>query len=391
MAHFRVLSLDGGGSWALIEVMALLKLHGENATGHEVLRQYDLVAATSGGSIVLGGLVEDMSLAELLAFFLSEERRRSIFVGKPHLPDTPKYRTEAKLEGLTEAFPLRGGLLLKDAAAEIVSAQSGRPVHLLVTSFDYDRQRGRFFRSSAAGGPAWGDGDRTEVTVVDAIHASTNAPVLYFDKPAELESEPGKRYWDGGVSGCNNPVLVGVAEAVVLGNAPQSIVALSLGTGTVSLPPLPDGAEPSPLFAPLQQQGILHDLETLSGSILDDPPDAASFLAHVMTGGAPELPLPVDSRVVRMNPMVAPVHDESGVWALPQGMPEAEFAALTSLGMDAVEQEDVVKIERLAALWIADHVRNQPVRMNGATQGAEVGHAQLSQALAAWEMLRALR
>lgn len=391
MAQFRVLSLDGGGSWALIEVMALMKLHGDSATGHEVLRQYDLVAATSGGSIVLGGLVEDMSLAELLAFFLSEERRRSIFVGKPHLPDTPKYRTEAKLEGLKEAFPLRGGLLLKDAAAEIVSERTGRPVHLLVTSFDYDRQRGRFFRSAAAGGPAWGDGDPTEVTVVDAIHASTNAPVLYFDKPAELESDVGKRYWDGGVSGCNNPVLVGVAEAVVLGNAPQSIVALSLGTGTVSLPPLPDGAEPSPLFAPLQQQGILHDLEMLAGSILDDPPDAASFLAHVMTGGAPELPLPVDSRVVRMNPMVAPVHDESGAWALPQGMPEAEFAALTSLGMDAVEQEDVVKIERLAALWIADHVRNQPVRMNGATQGAEVGHAQLSQALAAWEMLRALR
>lgn len=390
MAYFRVLSLDGGGSWALIEVMALMKLHGRNATGHEVLRQYDLVAATSGGSIVLGGLVEDMSLAELLAFFLSEERRKSIFVEKViHVPETPKYKTEAKLAGLTEAFRSRGGLPLREAAAEILCERTGRPVHLLVTSFDYDRLRGRFFRSAPAGGPMWGDGDQAEVTVVEALHASTNAPVLYFDKPAELASEPGKRYWDGGVSGCNNPVLVGVAEAVVLGNAPQSIVTLALGTGTVALPPLPPETEPSPLFAPVEEQGILHDLEKMAGSILDDPPDAASFLAHVLTGGAPRLPAPVDSRVVRMNPMVAPVRDDSGVWALPEGMAEADFAALASLGMDAVEQEDVLKIQLLAALWLTDKVRNQAVRMNGATQTPEVGHAQLSQAIAAWEMLRA--
>ena len=52
---FRVLSLDGGGSWALIEVRTLITLFGENATGHQVLRNFDLVAANSGGSLVLAG------------------------------------------------------------------------------------------------------------------------------------------------------------------------------------------------------------------------------------------------------------------------------------------------------------------------------------------------
>ena len=390
MTRYRVLSLDGGGSWALIQVKALMRLHGAEATGHAVLSQYDLVAANSGGSIVLGGLVENMTLADLLAFFLSEEARKSIFVEKwlhiGKIP-TPKYKTEAKLEGLTAAFPLRGGLLLADAAAEIVNERTGRPVHLLITSFDYDRQRGRFFRSAPASGPAWGDGDAAEVKVVEAMHASTNAPVLYFDKPAEFASEQGMRYWDGGVSGCNNPVLAGVAEAVVLGNAPQSIVALALGTGSVALPQGPAGAEPAYLYAAVEEPGVLHDVKKLAGSILDDPPDAASFLAHVLTGGAPDLPRPVDSRVVRMNPLVAPVRNADGKWALPEGMSVGDFEALTNLGMDAVEQEDVLTIERLAALWLEDKARNQPVRMSGATQKAEIGHDCCGDARTAWRIL----
>ena len=387
MAQFRVLSLDGGGSWALIEVMALMRLHGADATGHEVLRKYDLVAATSGGAIVLGGLVEDMSLGALMEFFLSEERRKSIFVEKEfHLPDTPKYKTEGKLEGLTAAFPLRGGMRMADAAAEIVSEVGGRPVHLLITSFDYDRQRGRFFRSAPASGPAWGDGDVAQVRMVEAIHASTNAPVLYFDKPAECASEPGRRYWDGGVSGCNNPVLAGVAEAVVLGNRPDEIAALALGTGSVALPLGFQGAQPAYLYAAVEEPGVVHDLEKLAESILDDPPDAASFLAHVLTGGSPGLPKPVDSRVVRMSPLVAPVRGADGAWALPVGITVEDFVALAGMTMDAVEQEDVLRIQTLALLWLQDNMRNQPVRMSP-QQNVEVGQEWFSQALAAWKTL----
>ena len=54
MAKFRILSLDGGGSWALIQVMALINLYGGDATGHQVLRDFDLVAANSGGRVMSG-------------------------------------------------------------------------------------------------------------------------------------------------------------------------------------------------------------------------------------------------------------------------------------------------------------------------------------------------
>ena len=59
---FKSLSLDGGGAWALIEVRTLMKLYGDDATGHDVLKNFDLVAANSGGSLVLAGLVEGLSL-----------------------------------------------------------------------------------------------------------------------------------------------------------------------------------------------------------------------------------------------------------------------------------------------------------------------------------------
>ena len=66
---YRILSLDGGGRWSLISVMALQRIFGEQARGHDVLKNFDLVAANSGGSIVLGALAENMSLDELLDLF----------------------------------------------------------------------------------------------------------------------------------------------------------------------------------------------------------------------------------------------------------------------------------------------------------------------------------
>lgn len=383
MEKYRILSLDGGGSWALIQVMALMDLYPEAETGHAVLRNFDLVTANSGGSIVLGGLVEDMPLKELLGFFLSEARRNSIFVKKLHLPYTPKYRASRKLAGLLAAFPKRGGSMLPQVATGILSASTGLPVHLLIMGFDYDRSRSRFFRSAPACGPSFGDGDPAQVSLAEAIHASSNAPVLFFDRPALLPNEPGKRYWDGAISGCNNPVLAGVAEAIVLGQRPEAIAALSIGTGTVCRPIAPVDGDVSVLYTPRARSCFLPDAIKLAGAIVDDPPDAASFLAHVMTGGAPAQPGPADSRIVRMSPMISPVRDADKVWRLPPGLDEKQFAALVGLAMDAVQQKQVLSIEHLAGEWLRDRVRNQPIRMNESLD-RELGQDWYSQAKAAW-------
>jgi hypothetical protein len=41
---YRILALDGGGRWSLIMVMALQKIYGPQTPGHDILKQFDLVA-----------------------------------------------------------------------------------------------------------------------------------------------------------------------------------------------------------------------------------------------------------------------------------------------------------------------------------------------------------
>jgi patatin-like phospholipase/acyl hydrolase len=245
---YRILSLDGGGTWALIQLKALIALYDESTSGETVLQDFDLVAANSGGSIVLGGLVEGLELQDILGLFQDQARRESVFslthsVGDRALHDLtglgPKYSAEKKLAALENALPEKGATPLSRAAEGIRRSGSNEDVHLLITAFDYDRSRAAFFRSSPVSGPAWGTGDAQDVTLAEAIQASTNAPVNYFDAPAGFPDHPG-RYWDGAICGCNNPVLAAVTEAIGKGQNPINLAVLSLGTASVALPwPLP--------------------------------------------------------------------------------------------------------------------------------------------------------
>src|SRR5262249_17820622 len=155
------------GSWALIEVRALIELYGMRTTGHVVLADFDLVAANSGGSLVLGGLLEDLELTDLLQYFEDEAKRKSIFSPTSSLGDRllrgltgfgPKYSAENKLLALERLLPSRGTMLLQNAAAGVRRTGFPDDVHLLIISFDYDRSRACFFRSATAGGPQWGQG-----------------------------------------------------------------------------------------------------------------------------------------------------------------------------------------------------------------------------------------
>ena len=134
---YRILSLDGGGTWALIQLKALIALYDAQTSGVDVLRDFDLVAANSGGSIVLGGLVEGMTLGEILAFFQDQAKRESIFsptrsFGDHALHDLtglgPKYSAANKLAALQSSFPQKGVLSLASAAASV--SAPGRPLHI---------------------------------------------------------------------------------------------------------------------------------------------------------------------------------------------------------------------------------------------------------------------
>lgn len=395
----RILSLDGGGTWGLIEVRALIEIYGAATAGQDLLQRFDVVAGCSTGSLVLAGLAENKTLGEILLLFQQEASRRAIFSPTADPGHTalhtltgigPKYSAAAKLPALERLLPRNGDKPFRQVMAGIMGPAGGQ-VHLLVIGFDYDRNRAAFFRSAPAGGAAWGNGAPATLSLAATVHASTNAPVNFFDAPARLPGDVG-RYWDGGISGHNNPALAAAIEAITLGYRPDELRILSLGSGTVRLPLGDVGAPPSPFLAPRPQSSIAGDLGKLAISILDDPPDFATFAAHVLTGGSAGLPPGVQSRVVRLNPLVSPApagraNDGSAIWTAPQNWTAAQFEYLCGLPMDVISQADMAYIEDWCSLWIGGVAGNQPIRMNSQTLDAEIGYTRFEDAVAAWKSL----
>lgn len=382
----KILSLDGGGSWAVIQVLALENIYGDAATGFEVLKHYDLAIANSGGSIVLAGLMLDMRLSDIFLFFMDEKKRRAIFAERTlgilgNLTGVlPKYSTAKKRDGLLAAMGNGGNRALSafPGVQNWPAGPAGAPVKCAIVSFNYDQLRAEFFRTYK---PAAASSSASAIPLVDAVNASTDAPIRYFDAPAECD---GHRYWDGAMGGYNNPVMAGVVEAIAaVGVAPASIHALTIGTGTVRLARfdvVPDA--PAPMKAKRVTPSIVHDAKQAAACLLDDPPDAATYTAHIVLGHAPD----AMGSVVRMNPVVRPMLAQNR-WALPPGLNEGQFSALADLDMDAVKQPDMDLIVHLAKAWLSDAVPNQPIRFDPKTLGGAPGDDTFSAAKHRWSLL----
>jgi hypothetical protein len=394
MAPYRILSLDGGGSWALIQVRTLVDLYahgtdGSGVTGHDILKRFDYVAANSGGTLTLAGLIRNWPLSRLLDLFLEQRQRQKIFAHAnvfDHLIDHafrgigigPKYGTRAKYKGLVEVLEADAHTLLTDLPARIGPNYAGRQVQFLFCAYNYDTERATFLRSDA-GSLAGSRAPNLPTTLAEAVHASANPPVNYFDEPARCNNNA-KSYWDGAVGGYNNPVLAAVIE--VLANAERvgakrgEIKALSIGTGNNVLPLRPANATDDPaLYAPSARRWLLNDVKKIAQSMLDDPPDAATFHAHVMLDGAlPKAgdPLPAPSPIMRLNPLVQPLRSGTQ-WMFPPGYDAQSFTALRDLDSDAVKDEEVTIIRTFCERWLSGKTANQPIRANSGTFDAEIG------------------
>jgi hypothetical protein len=378
---YRILSLDGGGTWALLQAIALAEIYGHDATGHKVLKDFDMAVANSGGSIVLAGLMADFPLSRLIALFGTAAQVQSIFVKLnlfEKIANPPaKYSTEKKLTGLRAVLQADGDRLMDAWPEHLPNGPGGQPVKAMIVGFDYDSQRAEFFRTYVSGmrSPA------SAVRLVDAVHASSDAPVAFFNKPTECGEH--RRYWDGAVAGFNNPLMGGVTEAVALGVDPYQIQIRSIGTATVHL--APPGSGPAELCETRPSPGPLADLQKIAGSVTDDPPDTANYTAWVMLGRPqPGAPTPADSGpLIRLNPVVRPLHTATG-WTPPPGYTLATFKAIADLAMDARDQGDIDHIKSLGAAWIAGAIPNQPIRSDSTTFERVVGDPTFAAAVARW-------
>jgi len=390
----RILSLDGGGTRAGVHAMTLGEIYGADTPGRDIIRKFDYAAGNSGGSLVLTALCCNYTPGEVAAFYHDPAVLRRLYCPRwvasvPLLRDVlPRYSSRGKFKALKRMFDRK--------------AQPGKPppsaipiqdwpkvldcdVNLLVTAFDYDRERAVFFRSNRAS-RAKSSEPAIDATLVESVHASTNAPIIFFDRPAEFS---GHRFWDGALAGYNNPVLAAVLEA--LANQPQeasSMVVLSIGTGTSAQPLITDGAPP-PLGKVLDGTCQFAAIEKVATVIVDDPPDAATFHAHV----ALRQPMPsanqpsVQGNLVRLCPLVRPLWNAStGAWSLPGGLSDSEFQALVEMPSDAMTRDDVELNWKMCDLWLANKIPNQPIQM-GAHLRCDIGHEWFAAAIAHWRLI----
>ncbi len=420
---YKILSLDGGGSWALIQAYALGDMFGMETSGHSILRHYDLVAANSGGSIVLGCLCVNMKPSEILDYFLSEEKRKKMFVRRnfswssiPPLFDIGigyKYTTPKKLEGLRNQFnsynPGVADKSLPEVATNInlVSGPTTAPyTHILIVGFDYHTNRARYFRSNINSLASSSPGVAGAGTLSEAIHASSNAPLNYFDAPAEIvdaATQKKRFYWDGAISGHNNPVGAAVIEALANGKKPGKIYALSIGTGSAVLPhphlAPTNNTFDQDLYIKTKPYNFTRDILKIAKSIVADPPEMASFKAFIAVGGSVQSPS--EGPVIRMSPLVQPIRSSTaqfdypvflnyGTSAIsPLGRNRNLFNELKELDMDAVKQNEVDLIKILCESWLATNpaetsrccVYNQPVQAR-TDLSVNIGHRYYNEAKA---------
>ena len=433
---FKILSLDGGGSWAMIQARVLMDIYGD-IRGHELLRKFDLAIANSGGSLVLASLCNDMLLSEVIDVFNSPDKRQQVFKAmtldeklyhfialfRKLLGMGPKYGTPEKLAGLTNVLSAADHLLhegkidqaivntyLDQIPAIIGENYNQQPVQLVIVGFDYFRRRVNFFRSRMRSAANQFSPEFFRVTLGHAIHASSNAPVNYFDDPATITIAASQRndtrttwFWDGAVSGFNNPVLAGLTEAVTNGVKPEDCRILTIGTGTGDRAIITDyGSSSDPNLNAIYNANLKNDLvvtdhafsftrdvQEMATSILADPPDSDTFMAYAMMHPS----LENNGNIVRINPSLKPVlNAETNIFECPplyntSDSARQNFQTLLDMDMDAVQQFEVDLIAGLCDMFIVNddtlpRMPNQLIR--GDLSTAYIGQPYYKEAKGRW-------
>ena len=400
MNRIKILSLDGGGSFAAVEAKALGKLFGMNRPGDEIIAQFDVVAATSGGSVVAAALCCGFTPGEIAALYRDPDSVRRLFSPRwvapvpglrSILPRHSAERKRASLGAVLERHQQPGAPNCHSALSAWHARFDGK-VNLIFTAFDYDRERATFFRSNMASATK-STTKPFDVSLLDAIHASTNAPIVFFDKPALIG---GRRFWDGGLAGYNNPVLAGVVEALAgpRSGAPD-ICVLSIGTKAHAWPQL-DADETPPLGRKRAGTNCIAAIKKAAIAVLSDPPDVATFHAYVaLNQGVPKnaggildsnVPPPSDP-VVRLCPLLQPEWNATlQRWQYPSGLTPPEFDTLCEMQPDAMDEASLALIAKFAERWIDGALPNQPIR-SGERLRCDIGDETFAMGAARWQRL----
>ena len=393
----KILSLDGGGSWALIQILTLKERYG-NIPGHEILKDFDIVIANSGGSIVLAALVANWTPEKCLTIFDDKDFRTSIFsknkLRKKYFPTGltnlfnvgPRYSTSKKYKAFNNIFKE-----LKNKSLHTIPAFVGKDsLKIIICTFDSLNKRARFFKSySYTKGK-----EKDSMDIIKAIHGSSNAPVNYFDFPAKVKSnEMGKFFylWDGALGGFNNPLAAGIIEAIKLGIDVKDLFVVSLGTAN-KVPSMEEREEYYQLYHAVFRNRKINPLKSLkfffenvmnlSKTILYEPPDWSTYVSYIMKfSGSQDHETNLKS-FIRMSPLLYcdDFSDKDETY-------KQFLSEIIKLDMDAVSDKDVQLIKDCFNYWKEGKLYNQAIKSDFDKKHClelEVGHKKFSDAMKDW-------
>lgn len=245
-APYRVLTLDGGGIRGLYAATLLHQLAhrihrfagGDASTALDVGGAFHLIVGTSTGAILAASLAKGVPLQRVIEMYRT---KASAIFGAPMplqrgcLSDRWKAALWTGLRLWSPANrsePLREALhdVLQDMTLEQLYRE--RHIALCVPSIDAATQKAWVFKTPHA--PRLTRDNHYKL--VDVCMASAAAPI-YFPLHAIPSPAPAAAishlFVDGGLY-ANNPVLVGLIEALELAAPDQPIHILSVGTGSAS-------------------------------------------------------------------------------------------------------------------------------------------------------------
>ena len=237
MKAFRVLSLDGGGMRGIYTAQYLNSLadgFSRKRTGKplDIGSAFDLIVGTSTGAILACAVAAGLPLSTVVDFYLKEGPKiftRPVPSGSfrliPRLIADLNSRPKALKEGESA---LRNALAKCFGKETIGELYQRRKIALGITSVDMSTHRSWVFKTPHLGNSNHRD---DPFTLVDVCLASSAAPI--YRSPAELtahDGSPGSHVFADGGLWANNPVLIGMIDALEMAAKDQPIEIFSIGT-----------------------------------------------------------------------------------------------------------------------------------------------------------------
>jgi patatin-like phospholipase/acyl hydrolase len=230
MSSLRILSFDGGGSRCIFSLKILetilIKLYGcsDDKATKFFLRNFDIIAGTSGGSIIASLLVTGHSCDNIKKMFYDFGTKVFVdgWLGYPYkilryMKSGDYYPPQVLDQYLAGFFNDRNiGTILKKLMIVSTNATSNVLSPYIFRSYRFPADPETF------------EGSNDEL-LRNCIRASTAAPT-YFSPYVDTK---GNKFIDGGLV-ANNPTKIAILELEELYPGTEINLILSIGTGTVT-------------------------------------------------------------------------------------------------------------------------------------------------------------